>query len=91
MPEYKAPLRDMHFVMDEVLDFAASYEAYGLEDASPDLVNAILEEGGKFAGEVLAPLNRTGDEEGCHMMASSPRPKALKKPTNSMSITVGAP
>ena len=50
MPEYKAPLRDMHFVMDEVLDFAASYEAYGLEDASPDLVNAILEEGGKFAG-----------------------------------------
>ena len=67
MPEYKAPLRDMHFVMDEVLDFAASYEAYGLEDASPDLVNAILEEGGKFAGEVLAPLNRSGDEEGCHI------------------------
>ncbi|HDY97589.1 MAG TPA: acyl-CoA dehydrogenase [Pseudomonas sabulinigri] len=67
MPEYNAPLRDMHFVMDEVLDFAAGYEAYGLEDASPDLVRAILEEGAKFTKDVLSPLNRTGDEEGCHI------------------------
>ena len=67
MPEYKAPLRDMHFVMDEVLKFSDGYEAFGLEDASPDMVSAILEEGGKFAGAVLAPLNRTGDEEGCHI------------------------
>ena len=67
MPEYKAPLRDMHFVMDEVFDFAAGYEAFGLDEVSPDLVGAILEEGAKFAGEVLAPLNRTGDEEGCHI------------------------
>ncbi|SDT26726.1 hypothetical protein SAMN05216421_3322 [Halopseudomonas xinjiangensis] len=67
MPEYKAPLRDMHFVMDEVFNFAAGYEAYGLTDASPDLVSAVLEEASKFAGNVLAPLNRTGDEEGCHI------------------------
>ena len=66
MPDYKAPLRDMRFVMDEVFDFAAGYETHGLTDASPDLVDAILEESAKFAGEVLAPLNRTGDEEGCH-------------------------
>ncbi|WP_150305319.1 acyl-CoA dehydrogenase C-terminal domain-containing protein [Pseudomonas saliphila] len=66
MPEYKAPLRDMRFLIDEVFDFGASYEAYGLTDASPDLVSAIMEEGARFAGEVLAPLNRTGDEEGCH-------------------------
>jgi len=67
MPEYKAPLRDMRFVMDEVFDFAAGYQALGLQDVEPDLVNAILEEGAKFAGEVLAPLNRIGDEEGCHI------------------------
>ncbi len=66
MPDYKAPLRDMRFVMDEVFDFAAGYQTHGLTDASPDLVDAILEESAKFAGEVLAPLNRTGDEEGCH-------------------------
>ncbi|QJD59436.1 acyl-CoA dehydrogenase [Pseudomonas sp. gcc21] len=66
MPEYKAPLRDMRFLIDEVFDFGARYENYGLTDASPDLVSAIMEEGARFAGEVLAPLNRTGDEEGCH-------------------------
>ena len=67
MPTYKAPLRDMRFVMDEVFDFGAGYETHGLTDATPDLVSAILEESAKFAGEVLAPLNRSGDEEGCHI------------------------
>ena len=43
MPEYNAPLRDMRFVMDELLDMTGSYAAYGLEDATPDLVSAILE------------------------------------------------
>ena len=67
MPEYNAPLRDMRFVMDELLDMTGSYAAYGLEDATPDLVSAILEEGAKFTNQVLSPLNRTGDEEGCHI------------------------
>ena len=66
MPEYNAPLRDMRFVMDELLDMTGSYAAYGLEDATPDLVSAILEEGAKFTNQVLSPLNRSGDEEGCH-------------------------
>src|SRR5690606_18857198 len=66
MPSYTAPLRDMRFVMDEVFDFATGYEAHGLTDATPDLVDAVLEESARFASEVLAPLNRTGDEEGCH-------------------------
>ncbi|HIZ51431.1 MAG TPA: acyl-CoA dehydrogenase family protein, partial [Candidatus Pseudomonas excrementavium] len=66
MPSYTAPLRDMRFVMDEVFDFAAGYQTHGLTDATPDLVDAVLEESAKFASEVLAPLNRTGDEEGCH-------------------------
>ncbi|UXJ52163.1 acyl-CoA dehydrogenase C-terminal domain-containing protein [Pseudomonas citronellolis] len=66
MPEYKAPLRDMRFLIDEVFDFAGRYQALGATDASPDMVSAILEEGAKFCEQVLAPLNRSGDEEGCH-------------------------
>ncbi|MHC8317417.1 acyl-CoA dehydrogenase C-terminal domain-containing protein [Pseudomonas sp. LB3P31] len=66
MPEYKAPLRDMRFLIDHVFDFHSNYAALGATDASPDMVNAILEEGAKFCENVLAPLNRSGDEEGCH-------------------------
>ncbi|RJG12320.1 acyl-CoA dehydrogenase [Pseudomonas cavernicola] len=65
MPDYKAPLRDMRFLIDEVFDFHASYAALGASDATPDMVNAILEEGAKFCEQVLAPLNRSGDEEEC--------------------------
>jgi len=65
MPEYKAPLRDMRFLVDEVFDFHAGYAAMGATDASPDMVNAILEEGAKFCEQVIAPLNRSGDEEEC--------------------------
>ncbi|MBS7559429.1 acyl-CoA dehydrogenase C-terminal domain-containing protein [Pseudomonas sp. RC4D1] len=66
MPEYQAPLRDMRFLIDHVFDFHGSYAALGASDASPDMVSAILEEGAKFCENVLAPLNRSGDEEGCH-------------------------
>ena len=66
MPSYTAPLRDMRFLMDEVFDFAGTYATHGLTDATPDVVDAVLEESARFAAEVLAPLNRTGDEEGCH-------------------------
>ncbi|WP_405122755.1 acyl-CoA dehydrogenase C-terminal domain-containing protein [Pseudomonas sp. M20] len=66
MPEYKAPLRDMRFLIDHVFDFHANYAALGAHDASPDMINAILEEGAKFCENILAPLNRSGDEEGCH-------------------------
>ncbi|MDZ5434705.1 acyl-CoA dehydrogenase C-terminal domain-containing protein [Pseudomonas fluorescens] len=66
MPEYKAPLRDMRFLIDHVFDFHSNYAALGANDASPDMINAILEEGAKFCENVLSPLNRSGDEEGCH-------------------------
>ena len=66
MPEYKAPLRDMRFLIDHVFDFHGHYAALGATDASPDMVSAILEEGAKFCENVLSPLNRSGDEEGCH-------------------------
>ncbi|MDD1140444.1 acyl-CoA dehydrogenase C-terminal domain-containing protein [Pseudomonas sp. TNT2022 ID233] len=66
MPEYKAPLRDMRFLIDHVFDFHTQYAALGAHDASPDMINAILDEGAKFCENILAPLNRSGDEEGCH-------------------------
>ncbi|KAF1061149.1 MAG: 3-methylmercaptopropionyl-CoA dehydrogenase [Pseudomonas citronellolis] len=65
MPQYKAPLRDMRFLTDEVYDFTGRYQALGASDATPDLFSAILEEGAKFCEQVIAPLNRSGDEEGC--------------------------
>ncbi|SDS58351.1 hypothetical protein SAMN05216598_2040 [Pseudomonas asplenii] len=66
MPEYKAPLRDMRFLLDHVFDFHTHYKRLGASEASPDMVAAILDEGAKFCEQVLAPLNRSGDEEGCH-------------------------
>ena len=66
MPAYRAPLRDMRFVFDEVLD--ASNVLQGLPDQgefSSDLADAILEEAAKLAENVMHPLNRVGDAEGC--------------------------
>ncbi|MFL6694186.1 MAG: acyl-CoA dehydrogenase family protein, partial [Ramlibacter sp.] len=66
MPSYTPPLRDMQFVMHEVLKISDEYKAMPRHaDVDVDTINAILEEGGKFAGEVVFPLNITGDEEGC--------------------------
>jgi alkylation response protein AidB-like acyl-CoA dehydrogenase len=67
MPEYKAPLRDIRFAMQELLDFDGHYQKLpGAEDASMDMVDAILEEAGKFASQVLSPLNQSGDQ-GCRL------------------------
>lgn len=66
MSNYKAPLRDIRFVRDELLDFPAHYQALpGCEEATPDMERAILEEGARFCEDVLSPLNRVGDIEGC--------------------------
>ncbi len=65
MPEYKAPLRDMRFVLNEVLDLDGHYARLGLEEVNSELLNAVLEEGARFAENELAPLNRSGDEEEC--------------------------
>ena len=65
MPSYNAPVRDMQFLLHEVLGFEdlLKYDAYSEIDA--DLASAVLEQGAKFAEEVLAPLNIIGDHEGC--------------------------
>ena len=65
MPEFKAPLRDIQFTLYHVLGAEQHYQKIGADDASRDMVEAIISEGAKFAEEVLAPLNRVGDEQGC--------------------------
>ena len=68
MPAYKAPVRDMRFLINEVLDYPAHYAtlANGGE-ATPDTIDAILDGMAQFCEEVLAPLNLTGDAEGCRL------------------------
>ncbi|MGE8499065.1 MAG: acyl-CoA dehydrogenase C-terminal domain-containing protein [Pseudomonas sp.] len=67
MADYKAPLRDMRFVLNEVFEVSKLWaELPALaEVVDEDTANAILEEAGKITAGVVAPLNRSGDEEGC--------------------------
>ena len=66
MPIYNPPLRDMQFVMHEVLKVTDDLKRMAPHvDTDADTINAILEEGGKFASEVAFPLNISGDTEGC--------------------------
>ncbi len=65
MPIYNAPARDARFIINELLDLGSYGNLPGFEMASKDVVDAIISEGGKFCSEVLAPLNRIGDEHGC--------------------------
>ncbi|MCK9540448.1 MAG: acyl-CoA dehydrogenase C-terminal domain-containing protein [Novosphingobium sp.] len=65
MPQYRAPTRDAAFIIHDVLKLASYADVPGFEAATPDVIDAILEEGGKFASEVIAPLNLSGDQQGC--------------------------
>ncbi|MBK7990406.1 MAG: acyl-CoA dehydrogenase C-terminal domain-containing protein [Comamonadaceae bacterium] len=67
MTQYKAPLRDMRFLMNEVLDYPAHYASLpNGKDADPEMVDAILDGAAQLCEDVLAPLNHSGDIEGCH-------------------------
>jgi alkylation response protein AidB-like acyl-CoA dehydrogenase len=66
MTQYQPPLRDMQFVMHEVLNVVDELKQCPKHaEVDADMINAVLEEGGKFAAEVLLPLNLSGDAEGC--------------------------
>lgn len=66
MPTYKAPLRDIQFLMNDVLDYPTHYQSLKRGDlADRDTVDMILEGAAEFCESVLAPLNQTGDEQGC--------------------------
>jgi alkylation response protein AidB-like acyl-CoA dehydrogenase len=68
MPSYTPPLRDMQFLMNEVLNIAADFkEIPKYAEADTDTISAVLEEAGKFASTVAFPLNISGDEEGCKL------------------------
>jgi len=65
MPSYTAPVKDQLFVLNDVLNVNQYNNVPGFADATPDIISAVLEEGGKFCENVLYPLNKTGDREGC--------------------------
>ena len=65
MPTYTAPVADVLFLLNDVFHIERYNNLPGFADASPDTVRAILEEAGKFCTEVLTPLNRQGDIQGC--------------------------
>ncbi|MCG2585002.1 acyl-CoA dehydrogenase C-terminal domain-containing protein [Massilia sp. TS11] len=78
MGQYTAPLRDMHFVLHEMLNVSEVLKelpAHAETDA--DIINQVLEEGAKFTQEVLFPLNHSGDREGCHYDAAT---KSVRTP-----------
>ncbi|MBV9079126.1 MAG: acyl-CoA dehydrogenase family protein, partial [Methylobacteriaceae bacterium] len=65
MPSYKAPVEEVRFLLNDVLHMERYNNLAGFAEASPDVVDAILLEAAKLCEEVIAPLNLTGDREGC--------------------------
>ncbi len=72
MPHYQPPLRDMQFVLHELLDLNTELSQLPAHAALDEVtVQQVLEEGGKFAADILFPLNHSGDREGCHYDATT--------------------
>ena len=81
MPQYTPPIRDTRFIIDAVIGLDRYANLPGFENATPDMIEAVLTEGGKFVAEVLFPLNQSGDLEGCtrHPDGSVTTPKGFKE------------
>lgn len=81
MPSYKAPVKDMLFLLNDVIGIEKYANLQGFANASPDLVEAVLVEAGKFCEDVLAPINYSGDQQGCtrHPDGSVTTPDGFKE------------
>jgi alkylation response protein AidB-like acyl-CoA dehydrogenase len=81
MPAYKAQTRDTRFIVNEVLKLEGYGNLPGFESASADIVDALIEEAGRFTSEVVAPLNASGDQQGCtrHPDGSVTTPDGFKQ------------
>lgn len=91
MPSYKAPIDDVNFLLNDVFQFDRYNNLPGFSDASPDVRAAILEEAAKLSEQVLQPLNRVGDLEGCvrHDDGSVTTPKGFKDASSRWRKAVG--
>ncbi len=79
MPSYKAPIDEMRFVLEKLLHVEQLTTLTGYSEVTPDLLASVLEEGGRLCEEVLAPLNQSGDAEGCHLESGNvATPKGFK-------------
>jgi acyl-CoA dehydrogenase len=67
MTEYHAPIRDIKFVINELAGLNDVIALPGYVEMTPDLIEAVLDEAGKLAGEVLAPINKSGDNYGASL------------------------
>ena len=69
MPGYRPPLRDIQFVIEELIDLDSMQELSGFSEINLELAKSVLEEAGHFAADILAPLNQSGDKQGCRLEA----------------------
>ncbi|MFQ3249188.1 MAG: alkylation response protein AidB-like acyl-CoA dehydrogenase [Glaciecola sp.] len=71
MPQFKAPITDLQFLLNDWLAIDKHYQDVGAEGMDAELVNEIIAQGARFAEDAVAPLNREGDEEGCTLVDGS--------------------